>query len=213
MIIFPLMLLLQLAPLQSALAPKEVMKAAADQLKASGIDRRGPKKGDVIAKGQLRLAGKDLLSYGKGKTLVVKFYRGHWCPYCQNELKAYQEIHQQIVAKNAVLLAVTPDRQKYIDKVKKRFALSFDIIRDANNSLAKQLGIHFKLEKDLLGVYKNYGIDLKDSQGNAENMLALPSLYIIDSKGKIIHRFADSDYTKRENPQTVLSVLSSAEKR
>jgi peroxiredoxin len=183
-------------------AVKKIMTKALVDLKATGIDSNVIKKAPVFS-----LSGKKFSTFYKNKPVVLKFYRGHWCPYCQLELKSYQSYKEKIEAKGYQLIVITPDQQKYIDRFKKKMKITIPIYSDKNNSIAKKFGITFKLSKDLSTLYKKFGIDLKKSQGNSNNELPLPGTYIVNTKGIITYAFIDADYTKRLDPIDLLKKL------
>ncbi len=181
---------------------KKIMTKALTDLKATGIDTKTMKKAPVFS-----LNGKPFSKFYQEKPVILKFYRGHWCPYCQIELKSYQSYKEKIEAKGYQIIVITPDRQKYIDRFKKKMKVTLPIYSDKDNSIAKKFGITFKLSKDLSALYKKFGIDLKKSQGNIEDELPLPGTYVINNKGVITYAFIDADYTKRLDPEELLKHL------
>lgn len=181
---------------------KNIMEKSLVNLKASDIETNKIKKAPEFS-----LDGKPFSQFYKDKPVVLKFYRGHWCPYCQLELKSYQGYKKQIEDKGYQIIVITPDQQKYIDRIKKKMKVTLPIYSDQDNSIAKKFGITFKLSKDLLSVYDKFGIDLKKSQGNSSGELPLPGTYIINKKGIITYAFIDADYTKRLDPVDLLKKL------
>ncbi len=189
---------------------KQVMKNGLESLKASGIENRTLKVGRKLPSFALKdergiiTPIKNL--YSKHQ-LVLTFYRGHWCPYCQLELKEYEVLNTEFEKAGAKVIALAPDKWNLIRKTKDKLNLSFDVYRDENNNIAKRMGLAFALDADTLGVYKKFGIDLEESQGNTSNELPLPGTYVIDKKGVIRFAYADPDYKKRAEPSEVLKVV------
>lgn len=182
---------------------KKVMESQNMDLLKSGILDTAIKKGVSVP--NFSLEGKKISDFYRNKNIILKFYRGGWCPYCMIELKEYQGLYNRIKKSGCDLIGIAPDTKKEILKTKKRHFLEFPIYSDQDNKIAKMFGIAFTLNNDLVSVYEKFGIDLKKSQGNSSNQLPLPGTYVVNRKGKIIYAFADIDYTKRAEPTEVLS--------
>lgn len=189
---------------------KTIMKTGLKDLKKSGIENRAAKEGRKVPSfalvDQRGIIVPIKKLYSK-QPIVLTFYRGHWCPYCRLELKAYEVLHKEFEQAGAKVIALAPDEWKEIRKTKDKLNLSFDVYRDENNNIAKRMGIAFKLDKATLGVYKKFGIDLEESQGNSNNELPMPGTYVVDTNGIIQYAFADPDYKKRAEPSEVLKFV------
>lgn len=105
------------------------------------------------------------------------------------------------------MLAVVPEIPGVIAAFAEEHSYEFTILSDRNNELAKKLGIAFKLDDRLDALYKKFGIDLLKTQGNNNSELPLPATFVVNRNGKIILKHVDTDYTKRLEPEDVLSVL------
>lgn len=189
--------------------PPEVraeMKRATEALKASGIEERALKKGSAVP--SFKLGDKGFKKFFTKKPVILKFYRGGWCPYCIMELKAYQRLLPDFEKKGYQFIAITPDTDIEIKLTKKRHDISLPIFHDKENEIAKKFGLAFKLDAKIAKIYKGFNIDLKKSQGNDKEELPMPGTFVIDSKGKIIFAYAEADYTKRYDPLVLLNQLS-----
>lgn len=144
-----------------------------------------------------------LASLYQNNPVILLFYRGHWCPYCMAELKAYQEMFKDFQKEKAIVLAVSPDKIIDIKKTKKKHQIKFILAQDPQNTNAKKIGLKFKVDSKVVELYKNYGIDIS----HTNNELPMPGTYIIDKKGIIQYSFVDPDYTVRADPQEVLQAL------
>ncbi len=187
-------------------APKEVraiMERSTKELKESGIENKAIKQKMVVP--DFALGNKSIKEILKNGKVVLKFYRGSWCPYCMIELKEYQSMYDKFEKSGCQLIAISPDTKLEIKKMKKNFDFTFPVYSDQNNAVAKKFGLAFKLSDDLQSVYKKFGIDLEKSHGNNNQELPLPGTYVIDKNGKVIYAFFDVDYTKRAEPKEVLS--------
>ncbi len=139
--------------------------------------------------------------------IVMAFYRGSWCPYCNIELRAYQEILPELKKKGAYLVAVSPEKpDKTVDLVIKH-GLDFTVLNDDDNKLAKEIGIVFQLNGDVRKAYKGFGIDLVESNGNEKFELPVPATFVIGQDGKVIFAEANLDYRLRTDPEKLLKYL------
>ncbi|KIC00647.1 alkyl hydroperoxide reductase [Flavobacterium sp. JRM] len=147
---------------------------------------------------------KELLKNGK---VIVAFFRGSWCPYCNLELKALQENLKQIVDKKAKLVVISPQKPDYSKELKNNHQLDFELLTDRDNALAKQLGISFELQNYAIPTYKSLGIELSDYNDNDNNELPIPAVFVIDTDYRITYKFVDTNYMNRINIQELIEQL------
>ncbi|MDO6743003.1 peroxiredoxin-like family protein [Tenacibaculum soleae] len=189
---------------------KDIMLAGIDKLEKTDIIKNATKKGDIFPDFSLPNAKGELTSLNalleKGK-VVLTFYRGGWCPYCNLALKALQNVVPQIKEKNATLVAVTPETPDNTLSVKEKNELDFEILTSKDNGLARSLGLTYKLPKELADLYKKFGIDLLESQGNKTNELPIAATYIIETDKKITYSFITEDYKLRAEPSDIIAAL------
>ena len=145
-------------------------------------------------------------------TLVISFYRGGWCPYCNMELRALQQTLPEIEAKGATLVAISPETPDNSLSTQEKNELSFEVLSDRGNVLAKQLGLVFTLPESLRHIYRNFGIDIPAHNGDDTFELPLPATYVVAADGKVIYRFASGDYTERLDPREIIQALDIQEK-
>ena len=150
---------------------------------------------------------RSLKSFLGNGPLVVSFYRGAWCPYCNLEINALQQRLPEITAAGAQLVAISPQTpDKSVDQVTNS-KLTFEVLSDINNKLARECGLVFTLPVSLRPIYSAWEIDIPDHNGNDHFELPIPATYIIDTDGKIRYVFADMDYTKRLEPDIIIEQL------
>ena len=187
-----------------------IMHKATADLAASGQADRALKAGAAAPAFELPDAhGKpvrsaDLLARGP---LVITFYRGVWCPYCNMDLQALEDAADEIRALGASLVAVSPQTAPNRRKSERENALSFPILSDHGNALADKFGLRFRLPDELIAVYKGFGNDLAVGNGEPSWTLPMPARYIIDSNGVIAYAEVNADYTKRPDPSELVPVL------
>ena len=190
---------------------QDTMTAATDVLGASGITDQTLTAGDMApdfelpdATGkQVRLS--ELLKQGP---VVINFYRGEWCPYCNLELRAFQTLLPEFKQAGATLVAISPELPDHSLSVTEKHNLEFPVLSDVGNQVSRQYGLVFTLDESLRPIYKNFGIDVAASNGDDSYELPLPATYVIDQSSRIRYAFAEADYTQRAEPQDVLAVVN-----
>jgi len=143
----------------------------------------------------------------KSGPVVMVFYRGGWCPYCNLELRAYQQILPQLKAAGAQLVAITPELPDSSLSTIEKNELEFEVLSDVGADYAKEIGLAFTLPEELREIYANLGGDLQKFNGAGNFNLPIPATLVVNTDGKIVFAHVDVDYTTRANPEEVLSVV------
>lgn len=194
-------------------APKEVlgaMESATAKLAASGLTAKALQPGMRMPDFELPDAtGKPVRSSALRAQgpLLISFYRGHWCPYCNLALKALQERLADINALGAQLLAISPQTPDHSLTTQQKHELKFPVLSDVGNKVAKQFGLVFTLDASLKPIYEAFGIDLVAHNGSSSFELPIPATYLVAEDGKIVESFLEADYRKRLAPETSLEWL------
>ncbi len=188
----------------------DVMHRATDELIASGQARHARKAGDVAPEFTLLdadgkpVSSRELLARGP---LVVSFYRGVWCPYCNLELQALQEALPEIARRGASLVAISPQTAPNSRKSQRDNKLSFPILSDRRSEVASAFGIRFALPDYLVELYKGFRNDLPVFNDDPSWVLPMPARYVIGADGVIAYSEVNPDYTQRPDPSELLPVL------
>lgn len=189
-----------------------VMFADLDKLTESGIVDRAPKEGGKLAdftlpnhNGETR----NLAALRENGPVVVTFYRGGWCPYCNVELHAYQQALPEIKAAGATLVAITPELPDESLSTTERHGLEFEVLTDQNSEYAREIGIVFTISEALRPIYEQFGIDLEKHNGEGQFDVPLAATFVVDTDGTIACAFVAVDYTLRADPADVVKVLQS----
>jgi peroxiredoxin len=194
-------------------APPEihpVMERATAELVASGQAERALKAGDIAPEFILNdpdgkpVSSVELLKRGP---LVISFYRGVWCPYCNLELTALEEALPSFKAEDASLVAISPQNAVNSRKSVRTNKLSFPILSDTHNDVAAAFGVRFALPDFLVDLYKNLKNDLPAFNGDDSWTLPMPARYVVGQDGTILYSEVNPDYTHRPEPQDMLPVL------
>lgn len=197
----------------AAKIPPEVAKIMQDELaklKKTQIENHVLKVGQTMPNFKLNDAtGKpvDLKSLLKKGPVVVTFYRGSWCPYCNAQLSDLQKHMAEFKAKGATLVAITPEKPDMAALTAEKKKLEFPILYDEGNKLADKTGLVFKLSPELKAVYTKFGIDLEKDQGNADWKLPIPASFVLAKTGKVIFSFVDADYTNRADTEKLIAAI------
>lgn len=146
-----------------------------------------------------------LLKHGP---VVVSFYRGGWCPFCNLELRALQQRLSEIQRNGASLVAISPELPDKSISSQEKHLLQFDVLSDLGNQVARQFGLVFTVAEELRPVYEQLGIDIPGHNGDRSFELPLPASYVIAMDGTIHFAFVNSDYTQRAEPADIIAALS-----
>jgi len=141
----------------------------------------------------------------KGPVVLI-WYRGGWCPYCNLTLHHLQQELPRIKAEGANLIALTPEQPDQSISTSEKHDLEFEVLSDIGNKVAKTYGVVFKLTDDVATIY-NEKFNLNAHNGDSTNELPLAATYIIDTDGKIAYAFIDPDYRKRAEPSEISQFL------
>lgn len=188
----------------------DVMKRATKELIDSGLAKRALKVGDTAPDFALKDADgnvvrlEELLARGP---LVLSFYRGVWCPYCNIELQALEAARNDIVERGAQLVAVSPQTASNSRKSQRDNKLGFPILSDPRSELAATFGIRFQMPEDLIELYKGFGNNLPLVNDDPSWRLPMPARYVIGTNRVIAYAEVSPDYTRRPDPSVLLPVL------
>ena len=142
------------------------------------------------------------------KAVVLFFYRGQWCPYCNKHIKELQDSLQLLTGKGAYVIGVTPETGENIDKTIDKTQASFSIIQDKGYKIMKAYDVNYTVNEVMFAKLKSFGVDLEKNNGNTDHVLPVPATYVIDRSGKIIFVHFDKDYTKRASVSSILNALN-----
>ena len=122
-------------------------------------------------------------------------------------MRALQEVQKDIEARNAILIAISPELPDSFLSDEEKREIPYEVLTDPDNGVARQFGIVFTLDEKLREVYRGFNIDLEKANGSSKWELPLPAIYIVDTDSTILYAFLDTDYTVRMEPSEILNVL------
>jgi len=188
----------------------KIMKKATGRLMMSDIVKSSIGEGDKAIDFTLPNAVGEEVTLSKlleKGAVILTFYRGEWCPYCNMQMREFQEEMPAIDWYKATLVAVSPETPDHSLSLTEKLALTFEVLSDSGNKVAKKYGIVFKMGDDIAGVYKDFGIDLEKSQGNTDNELPIPATYVIKQDGTVVYAYKNVEYRQRADVEDIIDVL------
>jgi peroxiredoxin len=188
-----------------------IMQRHIDQLRGGAIARTMLKVGDRVPAILLENAKGAAVDVGtlleKGP-VIVTFYRGGWCPYCNLELKAYQAMLPEITAVGASLVAISPEKPDDTVSTAEKNALTFEVLSDVGQNVGRAFGLVYEFTEELRSAYHGFNLDIPARNGTPDEWaLPVSATYVIDRDGSIIYACTDVDYRDRADPHDVVEVL------
>ncbi len=184
-------------------------KNLARTIPAPGI-KVGEKAPDFVLNNALgkTVSLKDKLKQGP---VVLIFYRGAWCPFCNMHLHVLQESLPEFRKYGAQLITITPQRpDKSVEQFKEK-GYPFEVLSDLDSQVMKDYRLYFELPAELVDVYKNHGLDIEAFNGKGRNVLPVPGSFVIDTNGIVRAMHADTDYKNRMEPSAIIDALKAIE--
>ncbi len=146
----------------------------------------------------------DLLALGP---LVVKFFRGRWCPYCMAELMAWRDAYSAVRARGALLVAISPQTVHQNDLLMQQHPLPFPVLSDEGSAVAAGFGLVYSIPDYHQKHLRSILVNLSFMNGDLSWRLPLPATYLIQADGRVAFAEAYADFRVRPEPEDVLAVL------
>lgn len=197
-------------------APSEVVTALGAELRKlaeSGIASRALKVGEKAPDFSLpdpRGVAVTLSMLLQKGPVVVTFYRGGWCPFCDLQLRAYERILPAIRLMGAELVAISPQTVDYALSDVQKKGLTFPVLTDAHNHVAREYGLVFTLSDVLKRLQEAFGNPIPKFNGDDSWQLPMPGTFVVDRSGVVRLAHVDPDYTRRLEPAAILDALRGA---
>ncbi|HSJ83212.1 MAG TPA: redoxin domain-containing protein [Acidimicrobiia bacterium] len=190
---------------------RAMYERAAEALEASGIEERVLREGDTAPDFELpdamgrpvRLA--DLREKGP---VIVSFYRGQWCPFCNLELRGLQRALGEVESAGATLVAISPNTPDVTMSTVEKLELEFPVLSDYDNLVAKQFNLVYEMIPENIEMYLDHGRDIGTLNGTGKWELPIPATYVIDRKGMIRYAFVDLNHRRRAEPSEVAAIAA-----
>jgi peroxiredoxin len=188
-----------------------VSERAIAELFATGIEERILPAGAVAPSFALRdsngrmVRSDDLLALAP---LVVKFFRGRWCPYCMTELETWRDLYGKLREAGALMVAIGPQNERQSDFMVGHHGLPFPVLSDPGNSVAEQFGLAYTVPDFYRGYYRSILVNIPFVNGDETWRLPLPATYVIARDGRVIFAEAHADFRVRPDPEEALAIVS-----
>jgi peroxiredoxin len=147
----------------------------------------------------------DLLVRG---LLVLCFIRGRWCPFCVAQMEAMNLVLQEIEEAGATLAVLSPQTVQQSFFMRDQHKLRFPLLSDAENKVAQQFGLTYRIPEEQKAVYQRSFVNLPFVNGDASWELPIPATYIVDRDGTVLYASANEDYTERPEPRGIVQILT-----
>jgi len=149
------------------------------------------------------------LGQGQHDSLVVVFYRGTWCTYCNLYLRGLLEVRSQLSDANAALIAVSPEAAPASTEDTSAEGTRFPVLIDHGGKVAEQFGLTFEMDDTAKNVLKSSGLDLEKRNADGRWTLPVPGTFVIDRSGNVAYAHVDADYRNRPEPQEIVAMCRS----
>ncbi|RZL12598.1 MAG: AhpC/TSA family protein [Hymenobacter sp.] len=140
--------------------------------------------------------------------VVLFFYRGNWCPYCNVQLRAYQQLLPELARHGATLVAVSPQTPDFTSFTTQEKALTFPVLSDVGNAVARQYGLAYAVGTPVADTLRSVGIDLSAYNGTSDNELPFTATFIIGTDGIIAWSWVEANFKHRADPAAILAALA-----
>lgn len=195
---------------------KEIMSQATQNLETANISKNALQVGEIAKGFTLPNAVENTISLyqtlEENDYAILSFYRGQWCPYCNLELQALQGVNEEFKSLNAKLIAISPQSPDASISTVEKHELTFEVLSDSHNGVAKEYGLVFSLLEELRPIYESFGIDIPGLNEEDSYELPMPATYIINKNREIIYAYVVEDYTQRSEPQDILDAIKKDKK-
>jgi peroxiredoxin len=185
-----------------------VGERAIEELFASGIEERILPVGALAPEFELNdsrgrlVRSADMLALGP---LVIKFFRGRWCPYCVTELETWRELYAQLRERGALMVAIGPQTERQNDFMVSQHGLPFAVLSDPGCALAEKFGVAYTVPESMREYYQSILINIPFVNGDESWRMPLPATYVISPDGRVVFAEAHADFRVRAEPEEVLA--------
>jgi peroxiredoxin len=188
----------------------EISRKGIEEVAASGVLKSALNVGGTMPTFTLGdaqghpVSSAELLAKGP---IVVVFYRGAWCPYCNLYLHAWQRYLPELARRKATLVAISGEPPDRTAQVVQKTEATFTVLSDPGYRVARQFGVVYEVPSGVAGLMSAHGLDLAKYYGTSKAELPLSATYVIGRDGRVAYAFLDADYKRRAEPADVLAAL------
>ena len=196
----------------ASLAPDftQIVERMISRLRTADVGQNAPQLGEPMPPFLLPDQDSRLVSLHSllaGGPVVLSFNRGGWCPYCRINADALALLSPEVAARNARIVAITPDLAQFNAELRTDAKADFPILTDLDNGYALEVGVAFKVPEEKRTAMTAAGWDISRSQASDAWVLPIPATFVIGRDGIVLERFIDPDYRKRATHEAILAAL------
>jgi peroxiredoxin len=190
-----------------------VGERAVEELFASGIEQRILPVGAVAPEFALKdsngrlVRSADMLALGP---LVIKFFRGRWCPYCMTEMEAWRDAYSRLRERGGLLVAISPQIERQSDFMVSQHRLPFPVLSDPGCVVAEQFGLVYTVPQYYRDYYRSILVNIPFVNGDESWQLPLPATYVVNPARRVVLAEAHADFRVRPEPEEVLRTAANA---
>jgi peroxiredoxin len=190
---------------------RRVRQEAIDAMISSGIAERAIGAGDYAPGFRLHdpdgeaISSYDLLNSGP---VLIFFYRGRWCPYCELDLRAIQAVARELRSSDTSIVAISQQSAYESRSTERMYSLSFPSLVDRGGKVARAFGLRWKLSRELRAAEIECGFDLAVVNGESSWTLTMPARFVISPEGIVEYADISADYTRRGDPSDLFPILN-----
>ncbi len=185
-----------------------VGERAVEELFATGMEDRILPVGAVAPSFALKdsngklVRSEDMLALGP---LVIKFFRGRWCPYCMTELETWRDLYGQLRERGGLMVAIGPQTERQSDFMASQHGLPFPVLTDPGNTVAEKFGLVYTIPEYYREYYLSILVNIPFVNGDQSWRLPLPATYVVNPAGRVVLAEAHADFRVRPEPEEALS--------
>ncbi len=193
--------------------PQSIIKVftdSIDNIKKNQLKENALQVGDYVPNMNLQNSNEDnslLSDLIEQKFLILNFYRGGWCPYCNMELREYERLRKAFNELDTDIVGISAEIPELVNQTIDKNTLSFPILTDIDAELMKAIGIVFQLDEASKKEFENFGMDFTKIHENNNFELPVPAVYVINKEMEIVFVHFEEDYMTRLEPTELLNIL------
>ena len=181
-----------------------------EEIKSNRLKENALQMGDTIPDFSLRNINGNTIQLSdvhQSKFLILNFYRGGWCPYCNMELRAYERLKKNFEELGVNIVAISAEIPQLAAQTTQKNAITFPVLTDVDAQFMKKVGIVFQLNEKTKKDYVGFGMDFTQIHENENFELPVPAVYVINKDMEIVFVYFEADYMRRIEPEQVLSII------
>ena len=197
--------------------PAAPMMKEPEATPAARLGTLAPNTGLAVGTQIPKLSGKDLdgkevslASLHKSGPILIAFYRGGWCPFCNAEIHSLTTAFPEFQKRGITPVAISVDTPDNESKTKALYSIPFPVISDSDAAILEAFHVVNAVDEKQLAALKGYGIDLAKSSGKAHHKIAIPAYFLVDKSGVILWAHSDTDYKVRPTSAQLLTAVDAA---